>query len=328
MLGIGIIGAGDFGAAHARAIARLTEVRLVAACRTRAAPLAAFTEEFGGRGYTDYRRLLADPEVEAVVIATPHQLHAAMVEAAAAAGKHVLLEKPMAPTPAECRRIRQCVARSGISLMVGHTSHFVPAYRVARELLDAGELGEVFHGCSTMTRPWMTPNRRDWHLRRDSGGGMWLTIGVHVLDQLIWLLGGPVKSVAAELQTRFHDQQADDFAVALLRFQSGATATASCIGYRSGVFTFRTQLTGSRGLMRIDHTRGVFIGRDERWRAVPGSASTDWMADALLAEWRAFAAALRTGSAMPVGDAYAAHVMAVAFAAEESSRRQREQVLS
>lgn len=327
MLNVGIIGAGDFGRAHARAIAQLDEVRLVAASRTRAEALDAFTEAFGGRGYTEYRELLADPRVEAVAIATPHHLHTAVVEAAAEAGKHVLLEKPMAPSPAECDRILEVVAQSGIGLMVGHTSHFVPAYRIAKELLAAGELGDVVYGSSTMTRPWMTPNRRDWHLTRATGGGMWLTIGVHVLDQLIWLVGDSVARVSAELQTRFHDQQADDFGVALLRFRNGSTATASCIGYQTGVFTFRTQLTCTRGLIGIDHDKGVFIGRDEVWQAVPGSACDDWMSEALVAEWRAFAHALRTGAEMPVGGAYARHVMEVAFAAEASSRQQREQIL-
>ena len=80
-------------------------MRLVAASRTNAAALAEFTARYGGRGYTDYADLLADPAVDAVVIATPHHLHTAAVEAAAQAGKHILLEKPMAPTLAECDRI-------------------------------------------------------------------------------------------------------------------------------------------------------------------------------------------------------------------------------
>lgn len=323
-MNVGIIGAGAFGEQHALAIAQHDDIRLVAASRTDGRALAEFTGRYGGRGYTDYHELLADAEVDAVVIATPHHLHTAVVEAAAAAGVHMLLEKPMAPTPSECDRILALVERAGVGLMVGHISHFVPAYRVARELLASGELGGVVHASSVMAKAWMTSTRRDWHLDRASGGGMWLTIGVHVIDQLAWLVGAPVVGVSASLRTSFHRQPADDVGVALLRFQGGVTATATAVGYRTGVTTFLTELSCEAGMLRIDHRRGVFVGRDERWQPVPGSAARDWMADALVAEWRAFADALDQRAEMPVTGAYARHVMAVAFAAEASSRRGRE----
>ncbi len=208
--------------------------------------------------------------------------------------------------------------------MVGHTSHFVPAYQRAKALLDSGELGEVIYAHSTMIRPWMTPNRRDWHLDRTSGGGMWLTIGVHVIDQLRWLAAAPVASVTAELQTRFHRQEADDVGVALLRFRNRTTATAVCIGYRTGVFSFVTDVTCSEGLLRIDHAKGTFVGRGETWQQVPGSAAEDWMAQGLVREWQAFAGALASGDPMPITGDYARQVMEVAFAAEVSAEQRRE----
>ncbi|HVK91394.1 MAG TPA: Gfo/Idh/MocA family oxidoreductase, partial [Mycoplana sp.] len=105
MLGIGIIGAGHFGAAHSRALGSVQGARLVAACRNDPAGLAAFTAEFGGKGYVDYRDLLADPAVDAVVVALPHHLHTDVAIACAKAGKHIMIEKPVAPTVAECRSI-------------------------------------------------------------------------------------------------------------------------------------------------------------------------------------------------------------------------------
>ncbi len=116
-LGVGIIGAGSFGERHAQALAALDDVRLVAATRTNPAALAEFTARYGGRGYTDYHALLADPAVEAVVIATPHHLHTGAVETAARAGKHILLEKPMAPTLAECDRILAAADQAGVPLI-------------------------------------------------------------------------------------------------------------------------------------------------------------------------------------------------------------------
>jgi predicted dehydrogenase len=320
-LNIGIIGAGDFAAQHAQAITRLDHLNLVAACRTQAAALADFTARYGGKAYTDYRDLLADRCVDVVLIATPHHRHTEIAIAAARAGKHILLEKPMAPTLAECDALLQAVAEADVRLMVGHINHFVPAYRTAKALLSAGEMGEIVYAHSTMTRPWMTPNRRDWHLARDQGGGIWLTIGVHVLDQLCWLIDAAVVSISADIQTRFHRQQADDVGVAWLRYANKATATATSIGYRSGVFNFTTELCCTNGLLRIEHDKGVFIGRNESWRALADSASDDWMADALIAEWRAFRDALERNQAMPVSGEYARTVMRLAFAAEQSSQR-------
>lgn len=327
MLRVGIIGAGDFGAQHAKAIAQLENVHLVAASRTNPQALNEFAKQFNCQGYTDYRDLLADETVDAVVIATPHHLHTDMVKAAARAGKHVLLEKPMAPTLRECDEMLEVVGRHKIKLMLGHINQFVPAYVKAKEILGSGDLGDIVYGHSTMTRPWMTKNRRDWHLDRATGGGMWVTIGVHVLDQLCWLIDSPVRSIAAEVQNKFHEQQADDIGVALLRFENGVTATASSIGYKTGVFKFLTELTCTGGLLKICHKDGLFIGKDEKWQKVDGTGCANWMGEAVLNEWRAFSEALERDTSMPVTGAYARHVMQVAFAAEASSQQKLEVVL-
>jgi phthalate 4,5-cis-dihydrodiol dehydrogenase len=320
MIKVGIIGAGAFGAQHAQAIADVNGISVVAASRRNKTALAEFTSCFGGRGYADYRDLLDDKEVNAVVIATPHQTHTSVVEAAAQAGKHILLEKPMALTLDECDRIVRWAKKAGIKLMLGHTGHFIPALQSAKKLLESGEMGEVVYGVATKSKQWMNPDRREWHLDRTQGGGMWLTIGVHALDQLTWLIGAPVEKVSAQMQTRFHDQQADDTGVALLRYANGATGTAVAIGFRTGVFTFVTELTCTKGMLKIDNRRGVFIGRDEQWQLVPGSTHENWMAAALVNEWQAFVDALEQDTETAVTGEFGRHIMAIAFAAEESSR--------
>ena len=324
MINVGIIGAGAFGAQHATAIAAVDGVRLIAASRTNEAALAEFSQRFACQGYTDYHDLLANPEIDAVVIATPHHLHTHIVEDAAQAGKHILLEKPMAPTLAECDRIVEVTREAGIKLMVGHTGHFIPALRVAKKLLDSGEMGEVVYGVSTKSKQWMNPDRREWHLDRAQGGGMWMTIGVHALDQLTWLVGAPVQSVSAVLQTRFHEQAADDTGVAFLRYANGSTGTAVAIGFQTGVFTFVTELTCTKGLLRIDNRQGVFVGRDEQWQLVPESAQETWMASALVNEWRDFVEALEKDTEPAVTGEFGRHIMAVVFAAEEASRLEQE----
>ena len=323
-LGIGIIGAGSFGERHAEALAALPDVELVAASRTNASALDSFTARYGGRRYSNYEALLDDPDVEAVVIATPHHLHTVVVEAAARKGKHILLEKPMAPTLAECDRILAAAERADVTLMLGHTSQFAPAYRLAKEMLDAGELGEIVLGVSTMSKYWFEPNRREWHLDRATGGGMWLTAGIHCLDRLTWLVGSPVTSVCAQLDARFHDQRADDAGLIFLRYANGVVGTVVSVGYHSGAPKHLTELTCTRGMLTIDYAGGLVVGKDEQWQQVPGSASEDRMHAALVEEWRGFIAAVRTGSPPPVTGAYGRHIMATVFAAETSSCLRKE----
>ena len=126
---------------------------------------AEFTTRYGGRGYTSAAGLLADPAVDAVVIATPHHLHTAAVEAAAQAGKHILLEKPMAPTLAECDRILAATAAARVTLMLGHTSQFAPAYRLAKTMLDAGELARWFLASAPCQNSGLNPI---------AGPGIWI----------------------------------------------------------------------------------------------------------------------------------------------------------
>jgi len=324
MINVGIIGAGFFGERHARAISELPDVRLVAACRTDGFALRAFTQKYGVAGYTDYRELLNDAEVDTVVIATPHHLHTEVALQAAAAGKHILLEKPMAPTLAECDQILEAVETADIKFLAGHISHFAPSYQMAKELLNSGELGEVVLGVSTMSKLWFEPNRRGWHLDRITGGGMWLTAAMHCLDRMTWLAESEIVSVCAQFDTRFHDQQADDVGMVFVRYANGAVGTVVGVGYQTGAPKHWTELTCTRGALNVDYEAGLVIGRDETWRAVRASGSANWMHEALLNEWRSFARAIELDIEPAVSASYARKIMAAVFAAEEPSRLRKE----
>lgn len=318
-MNIGIIGAGWFGEVHAQAIGQLEGLKLVAACRSDAAGLEAFCARYGVQGHLNAHDLLNDPAIEAVVIATPHHLHTEMTMAALHAGKHVLLEKPMAPSLEECDRIVQAARAARTKLMVGHTNRFALPYRTAKAILESGEVGEVRLGSSEMTKYWMEPNRRSWHQDRASGGGMLLTAGIHALDRLIWLVGSDVSSVTASLGTYFHDQCADDAALLFLRFQNGVAASVTSVGYSQGAPNHMTQLVCTRGMLRVSYDEGVQIGRNNRWSTVPDSSREDWMLEAVTQEWRALHHAVQTDTDPPVTAEAARHVMAVIFAAETSN---------
>lgn len=324
MLGVGIIGAGHFGAAHAEALAAVGTARLVAACRKDEAGLRTFCDRFGGRPYRDYRELLADPAVEAVVVAVPHQLHAEVAIAAARAGKAIMLEKPIAPTVAECRRILDAVAAAGVTLMPGHTMRFTLPFLAARGIVEGGAIGGMRFGSSRMIKLWMEPNRRDWHLDPATGGGMLMTAGIHALDRLIALAGRRASHVSAVTAAAFHDQRADDAALLLLRFGDDAAGQVASIGYRDGAFVSGDEIVCERGVLVVDFFRGVTLGRGQAWQEVAGSFEENIAGRALARQWQAFVEAVRTGSPPPVTGADGLHVVACIEAAVRAARERRE----
>ncbi|WP_293856080.1 Gfo/Idh/MocA family oxidoreductase [uncultured Alsobacter sp.] len=327
-IGVGLIGAGSFGAQHAMALALAGGFHLVGACRESPQGLEDFIARHGGRAYSGTADLLADPAVDAVVIATPHDRHEEAAVAAARAGKAILLEKPLAPTLEACDRIAAAAKAASVPLMIGHVQRFAAPLVAAKAALDAGRLGAVRFGMSAMVKLWMEANRQPWHMRNASGGGMLMTAGIHALDRLLWLVGSPVHSVTAVAQAAFHDQESDDSALLLLRFASGAAATVASIAYRDGAPFGGTELVCENGVMLIDPGGAVRIGKGAAWTALDVPESSNTMFDALVSEWRAFGRLIREGGPNPVDAASARATIACILAALESSKLCREVVLA
>lgn len=323
IIGVGIIGAGHIGAVHARAIALLPGIRLVASCRTDAAACAAFARDHGGAAYTDHRALLADPAVDAVLIATPHHLHVDIAADAAAAGKAIMVEKPIAPSLAECDRL--LTATAGVIMMPGHTMRFTRAMRVARELL-ARDVGPRFM-TATFAKRWMESNRRDWHLRPETGGGMLLTAGLHALDRVLYLAGQPATHVSAVIGTRFHDQPADDVAMLQLRFADGSAAQIASVGMAGGAMVNDTTAMTANSAVRVDFSTGIRLGRGDVWETVPDSTEPDWAFRAIGRQWADLAAAMRGEAELPVTGAEGRHVIAVIAAAMRAARSRCEEAI-
>jgi predicted dehydrogenase len=321
---IGLIGAGHFGAVHARAIAGQKDANLMAVCGTDREAVEAFARTHGGEPGTDWRQLLGRGDVDAVVIATPHHLPEEIALAAARAGKHIFLEKPMAPTVAACTRISEAADAANIKLMVGHVAHFFRPIMAARALIDNGTLGRPVTGYSTYVKLWMEANRRDWHLKRETGGGMLMTAGIHALDQFVWLMGGSVAGVSALAGACFHEQAADDTAFIGLRFADGRIGQVGSIGYRDGAVSSFAEIVCENGVIAIDLEAGVRVGRDGIWENVVDSYEPDGMQAAVGREWQGFLAAIREDRPPPVEGRYGLHVVAIIDAALKSANERRE----
>lgn len=324
MLRVGIIGAGHFGAAHAQALRAVKGAKLVAACRNDADGVNDFCRTYGGKPYVDYRDLLADPDVDAVVIALPHHLHTEAAIAAAEAGKQTMIEKPMAPTVADCRKVVAAAARAGVTLMPGHTMRFSLPFLAAKRIIDSGELGEMRFGSSRMIKLWMESNRRGWHLDPATGGGMLFTAGIHALDRLLAYAGRRATHVSAVIATAFHDQQADDAGLLLLRFGDRAAGQVASIGFRDGAFISGDELVFDQGVLTVDFFKGVMRGRGHKWEDVGNSIEPQVPERGLIRQWDAFVRAVETRTAPPVTGADGLHVVACLEAAFRAARERRE----
>ena len=160
--------------------------------------------------------------------------------------------------------------------MVGHVMHFALPCLAAREIITSGDIGRPVLGSSWLIKLWMEANRQPWHLSPQTGGGMLLTAGIHALDRLVWLMDGPVATVSAMAGTHFHDQEADDTALMLLRFADGRIGQVASVGYRDGGVGFAMDLVCEAGTLRLDFDQGVVIGRGGTWTPVPNSIEPDW----------------------------------------------------
>jgi phthalate 4,5-cis-dihydrodiol dehydrogenase len=206
-------------------------IELVAAADPRAEATARFAAQFAGRAYSTMEQLAGDPDVEVVYLATPHELHAAHAIVAAAAGKHVLVEKPIALTLAECDAMIAASERAGVHLVVGHSHSFDRPYHRAREIIASGSVGRVKMINALYYTDFLYRPRRPEELVTERGGGVLFSQGAHQVDILRLLGGGRVASVRALTGAWDPVRPSEGAYAALLTFENGAFATIAYSGY-------------------------------------------------------------------------------------------------
>jgi predicted dehydrogenase len=257
-LGIGVIGFGWLGQAHSRSIARIPmlfpqrsyEPRLVACADALEARVHEATASFGfPRGFTDARAVIEDPEVDVVFIAAPNMLHSELVAAVTAAGKPVFCEKPVGGTPQLVARAAACAQAAGVTSGVGYNYRWAPLVQYARELIAAGELGEItnYRGRFFSMYGADPLGFNSWRFQLDEGGyGATSDLLSHAVDMALMLVG-PITRVSGTIETfiperpvpgagaghygrgRPEDPRAavtnEDYAAMLVEFASGARGT-------------------------------------------------------------------------------------------------------
>ena len=250
-IGLGIIGTGKHGARYLAHLVDVPVVRLAAISRRDRDAGERQAREHGCRFHADAEALIADPAVDAVVLVVPPTLNLRLASAAARAGKALLIEKPLAPTVADCRRIAEAVTRAGVTAMVAHTLRFNAVVRTLRDALSS--IGPL-HAAVLSQR--FEPSVLPWLDRRaEAGGGIILHTGVHSFDLLRFLTGREAARVSASCGSVATRDTEDNF-TATIEMEGGVLASIggsrATVG-RSGVI----ELVGRDGQLVGDHVHGL-----------------------------------------------------------------------
>jgi predicted dehydrogenase len=271
-IGVGMLGYAFMGKAHSNAYRTLSYMTwpppmypdLVAVAGRDLDSVTAAAGRYGyQRALTDWRELVADERVELFDNVAPNNLHGEPTIAAAEAGKHVICEKPLGRSADEALEIWRRVRATGVTHMCAFNYRFVPAVRLAREMLEAGELGEIFHFRGSYLQEWITDPAApiSWRLQaEEAGSGALGDLGAHVFDLARYLVG-EIAAVSAVTATFVGDRPGgtvtvDDAFEAVVNFEHGAVGTVEasrfCLG-RKNAFTW--EINGSKGSLRFDLER-------------------------------------------------------------------------
>ena len=322
---VGLVGLGRMGRFHAANLAGripLTElVRIVDADEGIARDVSERVR--GVEWSTDYADLLEDPEIEAVVIASPTPLHADMIGAAAEAGKHVFCEKPISLEMESTYEAIEAAREAGIKLQVGFHRRFDPDYRRAWEKIGAGEVGEVYL-FRTSLRDMQAPG---FDYIKGSGG-LFADVTLHDFDAARWLVGEieEVTAFGAALSDPGFEEIGDlDNAIVTLRFAQGALGVIDNSRVAGYGYECSSEIMGSKATLRVDNHRRVSVET-----LTPDSTHQDYVsdfverfADAYAAGLESFARAVREDRDPEVSGADAAAAFVLAKSAERSHREGR-----
>ena len=323
---VALLGSGRMGAFHGETLARrLPDARLVAV----ADPAPGVAERLGAvlgadRACTDPKEVFADPDVDAVVIAAPARFHADLVVAAAAAGKGVFCEKPMALALSDADRAIEAARAAGVVLQVGFNRRFAPDWRAARALLQDGRLGTP-----RLLRS-LTRDPGGFDPSRVAPGTIFLETLIHDFDTLRFLNpGGEAIEVYATanalVEPDWRDRGLLDTAVVMVRFDNGAVGTAEACFEAAYGYDVRGEVFGSGGMATMGDGRrtGMTFSHAGGRSAETVRGDQELFAGAYTAELAAFVDAVRAGTPAAVTGADARGALAIALAAAESVRTGR-----
>lgn len=251
-LNIGVISCSVMAQVHMKAIMDNPNTELTMLCDINETLLNEVADRFNvDKTTTDYHQILNNPEIDAVIIVTPDQMHREITVAALRAGKHVLCEKPMALTLDDCKAMIDATARAKTKMMVGQICRYTPGFVEAKKLIDRGEIGELFfveteyaHDYSRIDMPWRLDPLRHGFL----GGGC------HAVDLARWIAGDPTEVFAYANHKMLPNYPTDDCTIAIMKFPNNVIGKVFVSTGCKRDYTMRSVFYGTKGTIITDNT--------------------------------------------------------------------------
>ncbi|RKN72411.1 Gfo/Idh/MocA family protein [Paenibacillus ginsengarvi] len=229
---IGFIGCGNIAHSHALRMSQLEGVEIVALADPGERGRQLLKQKFGleqAAEFDSHTDMLASDTMDAVIICSPHTLHARHAEEALMAGKHVLIEKPMTCSSEEAKRLMSAAERSGKKLQVSFQRHFLPPFLYIRSAIADGVIGKLTSVTATLLQDWKDAQKGTWRQMPElSGGGMLMDSGSHIIDVLLWTTGLTPQHVAVQLECHGSPVEVDTFTS--IRFAEGAIGSMNIVG--------------------------------------------------------------------------------------------------
>ncbi|MBO8162720.1 MAG: Gfo/Idh/MocA family oxidoreductase [Brevibacillus sp.] len=322
-LRVGVIGCGKIAQVrHIPEYLACPDAEVIAVCDANPARAAAVASTFGiARAASDYQEIISAEDIDAVSVCTPNNLHAPLSLAALSAGKHVLVEKPMALTWSECLKMTEAARKHQKILMVGMNQRFLPLYRRVKEIVASGQLGAIRQFSSNFhhggPEGWSVEGANSWFTRRrDAGFGVIGDLGVHKIDLIQWLLHDEVGEVSSYSATFAPHRDVEDAAVMALRMKKGAVGTIH-LSWNNPLQDHRTVLYGERGVLMVGETIcGITVNTfdGKQWEEeVPPVLRTDGLVNSGVINH--FVESVRGGQQPESSGEAVLHAMRVFFAA-------------
>ncbi|WP_168121512.1 Gfo/Idh/MocA family oxidoreductase [Paenibacillus sp. HB172176] len=260
-LKVALLGAGAIAEHHLKAIEAtegFVNGAIVDIDRSKAEVIAA---KYGIRAYVDYKEMFEQEKPDVAAIALPHFLHLETALYAAERGCHLMLEKPMALSTEECDRIIEAGRKHDIRILIGHTQHYMAENRLAKQILDSGELGELVMIHDVRHANYFQQSRPEWFLTKEmSGGGILANLGAHSIDKIQWLTGSAVHKVKASVSRHGQRGNVEGSGAVYLELENGIPATIMQSGYL-GTARNETEILCTKGMLRLHTGNSLWMSK-------------------------------------------------------------------
>lgn len=327
ILNVGVISCSDMAQSHMLAVKNHEQACLAAVCDVDEEKLREAGDKMGVEArYTDYRELLRHPGLDAVIIVTPDQLHREMVEESLKVGLHVLCEKPLALLREDLNAIVAASRASDKKLMVGQICRFTPGFAKAKELIDAGELGDIYYVESEYAHDYQDIlSENGW--RSDPNRNGVVGGGCHAVDLLRWVAGDPIEVTAYANHKMLPIVPYDDCTIAILRFENDVIGKVFVSTGCKRAYTMRSSFYGTKGTVVCDNTSPsiTFYKSQEENPAEleEREIEVDIANHNTFGEFRAFADAILNDKPVPTDALQGAKTIAACMAIVNSANERR-----